>query len=77
MKCVYTRLLRDEEMRPHLERGDGIAFEGLGREWQQIERQVERLGFGDTYAVSRTSRAGVPSEQAIVRVSPVHTQQEG
>ena len=77
MKCVYTRLLNDEELRSHLERGDVIAFEGLGREWEAIERQVERLGFGDAYAVSRSRRAGVPSEQAIIRVSPVRTQQAG
>ena len=77
MKCVYTRLLSDEELRPHLERGDVIAFEGLGREWEEIERQVERVGFGDTYAVTRSRRAGVPGEQAIIRVSPVRTQQEG
>ena len=77
MKCVYTRLLNDEELRPHLERGDVVAFKGLGREWEEIERQVERLGFGDAYAVSRSSRAGVPAEEAIVRISPVRTQQEG
>jgi hypothetical protein len=77
MKCVYTRLLSDEELRPHLERGDVIAFKGLGGEWEEIERQVERLGFGDAYAVSRSSRAGVAGEQAVIRVSPVRTQQEG
>jgi len=77
MKCVYTRLLNDEELRAHLERGDVIAFKGLGRKWEQIEHQVERLGFGNAYAVSRSSRGGVPSEQAIIRVSPVQTQQEG
>ena len=76
MKCVYTRLLSDEELRPHLERGDVIAFEGLGREWEEIEHQVERVGFGDTYAVSRSRRAGVSGEQAIIRVSPVRTRQE-
>jgi hypothetical protein len=77
MKCVYTRLLSDEELRPHLERGDVVVFEGLGCEWEEIERQVERLGFGDAYAVSRSRKAGVPGEQAIIRVSPVRTQPEG
>jgi hypothetical protein len=76
MKCVYTRLLNDEELRPHLERGDVVAFKGLGREWEQIERQVERLGFGDAYAVSRSTRAGAPGEEAIIRVSPVRPQKE-
>jgi len=77
MKCVYTRLLSDEELRPCLGRGDFIAFKGLGREWEEIERQVERLGFGDAYAVSRTRRAGVPGEETILRVSPVRARQEG
>jgi hypothetical protein len=40
MKCVYTRLLSEEELRPHLERRDGIAFKGLSGEWEGIERQV-------------------------------------
>ena len=56
MKHVYTRLLSDDELLAHLERGDSITFEGLALEWQQIERQVERLGFGDQYAVSRAKR---------------------
>ena len=77
MKCVYTRLLSDEELRPHLERGDVIAFKGVGREWEEIERQVERLGFGDKYAVSRARRAGAAGEETSIRVSPVRTLQEG
>jgi len=56
MKCVYTRLLSDEELRAHLERGDVISFKDVSGEWHQIERQVERLGFGDVYAVSRCTR---------------------
>jgi hypothetical protein len=77
MKCVYTRLLSDEELRPHLERRDVVAFNGLGREWEEIERQVERLGFGDAYAVSRSRKAGAAGEEVIIRVSPVRTQPEG
>jgi hypothetical protein len=76
MKCVYTRLLRDEELRPHLERGDTVVFEGATKAWQEIERQVERLGFGDAYAVSRTRRAGAAGEEDFTRVSPVHTRPE-
>ena len=76
MKCVYTRPLSDEELRPHLERGDVIAFKGVGREWEEIERQVVRLGFGEAYAVSRTRRAGAEGEETSIRISPVRTQQE-
>jgi hypothetical protein len=77
MKCVYTRLLSDEDLRPHLERGDSVAFKGLGGEWEDVERQVERLGFGDTYAVCRTKKPGPPSEESSVRVVPLRTQREG
>jgi len=51
---IYTRLLNDQEMTAHLEKEDTLLFKGLGREWQPIERQVERLGFGDRYVVSQT-----------------------
>jgi len=75
MKCVYTRLLSDEELRAHLERGDVISFKDVSGEWHQIERQVERLGFGDVYAVSRCTRPGACREQTSIRVSPPVTQQ--
>ena len=76
MKCVYTRLLEDEELRPHLERGDSLAFKGLGHEWQAIERQVERFGFESTYSVSRTRSAGAPAEHDLARVSPLRARQK-
>lgn len=72
MKHVYTKLLSDEELRPHLERGDTVLFKGMPKSWQEIERQVERLGFGDEYSVSRSSRAGAAREQDVTRLSPVH-----
>ena len=71
MKYVYTRLLSDEEMRPHLERGDTIVFQGLSAAWQEIELQVENLDFGDTYAVSRTRQRGAAGEQNFIRASPL------
>ena len=40
MKCVYTRLLTDEELRPHLERGDSVGFQGLGGEWEDIDAKL-------------------------------------
>ena len=74
VKHVYTRLLTDDELTAHLDRGDSITFEGPAREWQQIERQVERLGFGDQYAVSRTRRPGATGEHAVTRVTPIRGQ---
>ncbi len=61
----YTRLLADEEMRGHLERKETLLFEGLGHEWQKIEEQVERLGFGEVYIVSKSG-----SHPGSVRVKP-------
>jgi len=52
-QVIYTKLLQDDEMRAHLERNDTLLFKGLAREWQRIERQVERLGFGELYIVSQ------------------------
>lgn len=65
---IYTRLLGDQELGAHLEKGDTLLFEGLGREWQQIERQVERLGFGDRFVVSQ-----VRKRQNSTKVSPLET----
>ena len=74
MKCVYPRLLGDDELRSHLERGDTLVFTGSAKAWQQIERQVDRLGFGDDYAVSRTSKTGPAGAQHVTRVTPVRRQ---
>ncbi len=77
MKHTYDRLLSDDDLRPHLERGDTLVFTGSAKAWQQIERQVERLGFGDDYAVSRTSKTGPAGEQHVTRVTPIRRQSEG
>lgn len=73
MKCLYARPLFDDELRPHLERGDSIVFTGSAHDWQEIEQQVERLGFGDRYVVSRTARAGATGQRSLTRVSPTRT----
>ena len=75
MKHVYTRLLSDDELRSHLQRGDTVLFQGTPKAWQDIERQVERLGFGDEYAVSRTS--GAAHDQDVTRVTPLRPQPQG
>ena len=39
MKCVYTRLLRDEELRPHLERGDAVVFKEAAKAWHDLAKK--------------------------------------
>jgi hypothetical protein len=49
MKSHHAYSIRDEELRVAR---DTILFEGDRLRWQEIERQVERLGFGNCYIVS-------------------------
>jgi len=45
-------MLSDERcMRLQLKEGHVLVFEGLDRRWQEVEHQVDRLGFGDEYLV--------------------------
>lgn len=74
LKYTYDRLLSDDELRPHLERGDTLLFKGGPKAWQAIERQVEKLGFGNDYAVCRTSKPGPAGAQHVTRVTPVRRQ---
>ena len=55
---IYRGLIPDEQMKAHLERRDTLIFNDLSREWQDIERQVERLGFGDLFVVSQRASNG-------------------
>jgi len=54
MKRTHSRQLTDDELRPQLEARDVIVFVGQPLATREIERQVERLGFGDLYIVSAT-----------------------
>ncbi len=74
MRHTCERLLSDDDLRPYLERGDTVLFKVTPKDWHQIERQVERLGYGDDYAVSRTTRSAPGREQDIIRVSPLRPQ---
>ena len=56
MKVTVAMQLTDEVLRRYLESGDTIVFPGGALDWQDIERQVDRLGFGETYIVSATQR---------------------
>lgn len=69
---VYTGRLDDRALSNHLEKRDTLLFKGLGSEWQQIERQVERLGFGDRFAVSQ-----IAGHQHSTKVSPLQTSSRG
>jgi hypothetical protein len=71
MKYVYFRSLPDAELRHHLEQGDTITFTAAVKNWVGIERQVERLGFGDDYAVSRASKRYHAGLRHRTRVSPL------
>jgi len=70
-KCVYTHPLNDQELRSHLERGDTITFSDAVKDWEQIERQVERLGFGSDYAISRSSHPALAGLQSHTKVTPL------
>ena len=54
MKRTQSAPLTDDELRPLLEARDVISFVGQPVRFEEIERQVERLGFGDLYLVSMT-----------------------
>jgi hypothetical protein len=75
MTSVYTRQLNDQELRLHLQRGDSITFTDAVRDWVSIERQIERLGFGHAYAVSRASRPDAAGPHRHTRVAPLHMTQ--
>ena len=54
MKCTHSAPLTDDELRPLLEARKVISFMGQPVGFEEIERQVGRLGFGDLYVVSAT-----------------------
>ena len=67
-RVIYTSRLGDDEMRAHLEKEDILLFKGLGGEWQLIERQVERLGFGEAYVVSQRGSRDGDTRVSLLRV---------
>ena len=69
-ETIYTRRLNDQEMSTHLEKHDTLLFRGLECEWQQIEKQVERLGFGDRYVVSQ-----IRGRRSSTKVSPLEARE--
>ena len=51
---VLSSILSDDQMLAHLESGDSLVFKELGKDSRRLERQIERLGFGNDYFVSLT-----------------------
>ncbi len=68
MKRTHSAPLTDEELRPLLEARDVITLVGQPVGLEEIERQVERLGFGDLYLVSATQ--GLHSSVAKINLRP-------
>jgi hypothetical protein len=60
-KHKFSSILPDARMRLLLEQGNTLVFEGLARNWQEVEKQVERLGFGEEYLVlsAKGTRGGL------------------
>jgi hypothetical protein len=64
---TFTCILADDQMRLQLQNGVTLVFK-LDKDWRALERQVERLGFGEQYLVSHTQgRHG-----DLTKVSPAH-----
>jgi len=63
-KC-FERFLSDDEMHAQLERGEAFLF--TISHWQQIERQIEHLGFGDLFFVTQVSA----KRGKLTKVTPV------
>jgi hypothetical protein len=63
--------LSDEQLRLELAAGDVIFFLGDQLKLHEAEEQVERLGFGDSYLVSRSR--GASAGRVKIRLKPVST----
>ena len=75
MQRIHILPLADEELRQQLEAGATIIFDGQTVQWHEIERQVERLGFGNFYVVSATQ--GPPGDNSKISLKPEHQRQSG
>jgi hypothetical protein len=52
---MFDSIMSDAQMRAQLERQEVFFFKKPASNWQSIERQIERLGFGDAYFVTCVS----------------------
>jgi len=69
MKRTVIGLVSDEELRAWLQARETVLLVGKDIEWRDVERQVERLGFGEDFVVCAAQAR--TSETATVRVEPV------
>ena len=67
MQYLYSTPLTDEELLKHLGAGDNLVLRVPGLRWQDVERQIERLGFGESFLVAETQS----SRGRCCRVEPV------
>ena len=67
MKRIFSQPLTDQELLSVLEVRETIFFMGRTIKWQEVERQVERLGFGDLYIVSCTQRPDATESKVALR----------
>jgi hypothetical protein len=70
MERTHTKPLSDDRLRPELEAGDTVVFRGRNFTWEKVQRQVERLGFGDSYLVIATCLSGGRSHDAKIKLRP-------
>jgi hypothetical protein len=61
--------LRDEELRRELACRNTLLFVDQKVEWHEVERQVERLGFGELYVVTQIT--GRVAHTPTIIVKPV------
>jgi hypothetical protein len=55
MQYTYARTLTDEELLRHLLAQDQLIVRVPGLGLREVERQVERLGFGEAFMVAETA----------------------
>jgi hypothetical protein len=70
MERTHTKPLSDDRLRPELEAGDTVVFRGKNFTWEEIEQQVERLGFGDSYLVIATCLSGRSGDDSKIKLRP-------
>jgi ATP-dependent protease HslVU (ClpYQ) peptidase subunit len=66
---THTTQLTDSELRSELEAWNTVLFVGGVADWVEIDRQVERLGFGELYIVGASK--ALNDSSFTVSVKPV------